>query len=176
MCGVQGDEQLPRNSQTRLMCPVWAAFFSLPALWIAGLRVGMYWHQAAAFFAEGDTMNKTRRRLYPQGWLFTASLCGLARTLGGAVERKGRLHCPHHQVFCLCFIWKSFQPLLPALCVSSSYSQKAHTAPYPPALGFWLFFFFHKVRIRDLRVRSQSKSLQRNVPWLWPSQSWLAHL
>lgn len=144
MCGVQGDEQLPRNSQTRLMCPVWAAFFSLPALWIAGLRVGMYWHQAAAFFAEGDTMNKTRRRLYPQGWLFTASLCGLARTLGG--QWRGR--AVSTDLITRCFVSASSGSLFSLSCQPCVY----HPAiPKRPTLHLthqlWdsgFFFFFIK--------------------------------
>lgn len=62
-CGAQDDEQLPGNAQTGLVCPVWAAFFSFPALWIAGPRPGMVWHQAAACSAEEEHDEQTRQEL-----------------------------------------------------------------------------------------------------------------
>lgn len=35
----------------------------------------------------------------------------LVRNPEGAVSRNGHLHCPHHDILCLCFLWKSSQLL-----------------------------------------------------------------
>lgn len=88
---------------------------------------------------KGNTINKTRqelRRLHPRGWLLTASVCGLTRALGE--QWRGRAISTVLITRCfVCVSSGSLFSLLARLTVPSSHSQKAHTAPYPPARGFW---------------------------------------
>lgn len=109
----------------------------------------------------------------------TASHClWLGKNPGGSVNRKGpsplstspgalsRLHLE-------AFLASPCQPCRVSSthhhCARSKRSPKGPTLHQPHQL--WdSGIFCHKVRIRSLRLKSHSASLQRNVPGVWPPQ------
>lgn len=61
---------------------------------------GMAWHQAAACSAKGGHDEQNEAGANETLSMRTASHClcvWLGKNPGGAVDRKGHLHCPHHQ-------------------------------------------------------------------------------
>lgn len=61
---------------------------------------GMAWHQAAACSAKGEHDEQNEAGANETLSVRTASHClcvWLGKNPGGAVDRNGHLHCPHHQ-------------------------------------------------------------------------------